>query len=61
MRTPALLGALLLAGCVTVDVQTPGEPLPPEVLRTRIEVRQYAEEFAQRVADAAAGTTAWLK
>jgi hypothetical protein len=53
MRTPALLGALLLAGCITVDVQTPGDPLPPGEVPTRIELRQYADDLTRRVAYAA--------
>jgi hypothetical protein len=51
------LGALLLGGCFSFSVQTPGEPLPPQEVRMRTETRQFAaqtSESVQRTADAIA-------
>ncbi|HEX5091974.1 MAG TPA: hypothetical protein VFV84_04710 [Burkholderiales bacterium] len=54
MRAALLAGALVaLAGCVTVDVKTPGTPLDPALLRTRVETRQFTADFTERVALAA--------
>ncbi len=55
MKALALAAALALAGCVSVEVQTPGKPLDPELLRTRVETRQFAADFTERVALAADG------
>jgi hypothetical protein len=44
------LAALALAGCVSFSLEVPGEPLPPEQLRARVETRQYAADFVERVA-----------
>lgn len=52
----AALGAvatLALAGCISFSLEVPGEPLPPEQLRARIETRQFAADFIERVARAA--------
>jgi hypothetical protein len=52
-----MLGALLVGGCFSFSVQTPGEPLPPQELRMRTETRQFAaqmSESVQRTADAIA-------
>jgi hypothetical protein len=52
----AVLGAvapLALSGCISFSLEVPGEPLPPEQLRARIETRQYAADFIERVARAA--------
>jgi hypothetical protein len=52
----AALGAvatLALAGCLSFSLQVPGEPLPPEQLQARIETRQFAADFVERVARAA--------
>jgi len=43
------LAALALTGCVSVALKLPGEPLPPEQLRTRVETRQFAADFIERV------------
>jgi hypothetical protein len=48
-----MLAALTLAACMSVAVKLPGEPLPPEQLRTRIETRQFATDFIERVTRAA--------
>jgi len=53
----SMLGALLLGGCFSFSVQTPGEPLPPQELRMRTDTRQFAAqmtESVQRTADAIA-------
>jgi hypothetical protein len=53
----SMLGALLLGGCFSFSVQTPGEPLPPQELRMRTDTRQFAaqmSESVQRTADAIA-------
>ena len=44
---------LALSGCISFSLEVPGEPLPPEQLRARIETRQYAADFIERVARAA--------
>lgn len=44
------VAALALPGCVSFSLEVPGEPLPPEQLRARIETRQYAADFIERVA-----------
>jgi len=52
----AALGAVAplgLWGCISFSLEVPGEPLPPEQLRARIETRQYAADFIERVARAA--------
>jgi hypothetical protein len=52
----AALGAvapLALSGCISFSLDGPGEPLPPEQLRARIETRQYAADFTERVTRAA--------
>ena len=52
----AALGAvatLALAGCLSFSLEVPGEPLPPELLHARIETRQFAADFVERVARAA--------
>ena len=52
----AALGAvapLALSGCISFSLDGPGEPLPPEQLRARIETRQYAADFIERVTRAA--------
>lgn len=52
----AALGAvatLSLGGCISFDLKLPGESLPPEQLRARIETRQYAADFIERVTRAA--------
>jgi hypothetical protein len=49
----AALGAvavLALPGCMSFSLEVPGEPLPPEQLRARVETRQYASDFIERVA-----------
>ena len=45
-----LVALLALAGCVSFTLDVPGEPLPPGQLRARIETRQYAADFIERVA-----------
>ena len=47
------VGTLALTGCISFDLKLPGESLPPEQLRARIETRQYAADFIERVARAA--------
>lgn len=47
---PGAVAALALAGCVSFSLEVPGEPLPPDQLRARIETRQYAADFIERVA-----------
>src|SRR3970282_4067 len=52
----AALGAvstLALGGCVSFTLDVSGEKLPPEQLRARIETRQYAADFIERVTRAA--------
>jgi hypothetical protein len=52
----AALGAvstLALGGCITLTLDVSGEKLPPEQQRARIETRQYAADFIERVARAA--------
>ena len=52
----AALGAvavLALAGCISFTLDVSGEKLPPEQQRARIETRQYAADFIERVARAA--------
>jgi hypothetical protein len=52
----AALGAvavLALAGCISFTLDVSGEKLPPEQLRARIETRQYAADFIERVTRAA--------
>jgi len=52
----ATLGAvstLALGGCVSFTLDVSGEKLPPEQQRARIETRQYAADFIERVARAA--------
>ena len=52
----AALGAiapLTLAGCISFTLDVSGEKLPPEQLRARIETRQYAADFTERVVRAA--------
>lgn len=44
---------LALGGCLSFSLEVPGEPLPPEQLRARIETRRYAADFIERVARAA--------
>jgi len=59
----AALGAaatLALGGCISLALDISGEKLPPEQLRARVETRQYATDFTERVvhaADAIAGGT----
>ena len=45
--------ALALAGCISLSLEAPGEPLSPEQLRGRIETRQFAADFIERVTRAA--------
>ena len=47
------VAALALAGCISLSLDVSGEPLPPEQLRARIETRQFAAEFIERVTRAA--------
>jgi hypothetical protein len=47
------VATLSLAGCISFDLKLPGESLPPEQLRARIETRQYAADFIERVTRAA--------
>ena len=52
----AALGAvstLALGGCISLTLDVSGEKLPPEQQRARIETRQYAADFIERVARAA--------
>jgi hypothetical protein len=52
----AALGAiapLTLAGCISFTLDVSGEKLPPEQLRARVETRQYAADFIERVVRAA--------
>lgn len=52
----AALGAvstLALGGCISFTLDVSGEKLPPEQLRARIETRQYAANFIERVTRAA--------
>jgi len=52
----AVLGAvtmLALAGCISLTLDISGEKLPPEQLRARVETRQYATDFTERVVRAA--------
>jgi len=52
----AALGAiapLTLSGCMSFTLDISGEKLPPEQLRARIETRQYATDFTERVVRAA--------
>lgn len=52
----AALGAvstLGLGGCISLTLDVSGEKLPPEQQRARIETRQYAADFIERVARAA--------
>ena len=49
----ALGAAVSLGGCISFDLKLPGESLPPEQLRARIETRQYAADFIERVTRAA--------
>jgi hypothetical protein len=45
-----VVATLALAGCISFRLQVPGEPLPPGQLLARIETRQYAADFVERVA-----------
>ena len=47
------VAALALAGCISLSLDVSGEPLPPEQLRARIETRQFAADFIERVTRAA--------
>jgi hypothetical protein len=47
------VATLALAGCISFTLEVPGEPLSPDQLRARIETRQYAADFIERVARAA--------
>jgi len=47
------VATLSLAGCISFDLKLPGESLPPEQLRARIETRQFAADFIERVTRAA--------
>lgn len=52
----AALGAFTtfaLGGCLSFTLDVTGEKLPPEQLRARIETRQYAADFTERVVRAA--------
>jgi hypothetical protein len=52
----AALGAIVpltLSGCISFTLDVSGEKLPPEQLRARIETRQYAANFIERVTRAA--------
>jgi hypothetical protein len=52
----AALGAiapLTLSGCISFTLDVSGEKLPPEQQRARIETRQYAANFIERVTRAA--------
>jgi len=49
----AALGAVAplgLWGCISFSLEVPGDPLPPDQLRARIETRQYAADFIEHVA-----------
>src|SRR5688572_1276048 len=48
-----VVATLALAGCISFSLEVPGDPLSPEQLRARIETRQYAADFIERVARAA--------
>jgi len=50
MSAAILLAVLALPGCVSFTLDVPGEPLPPGQLRARVETRQYAADFIERVA-----------
>ncbi len=52
---PALgaIALLTLAGCISFTLDISGEKLPPEQQRARIETRQYAADFIERVTRAA--------
>ena len=45
-----VVATLALAGCISFSLEVPGDPLPPDQLRARIETRQYAADFIERVA-----------
>jgi len=47
------VAALALTGCISLSLDVSGEPLPPEQLRARIETRQFAADFIERVTRAA--------
>jgi hypothetical protein len=47
------IAALALAGCISFSLDLQGDPLPPDLLRARIETRQYATDFTERVTRAA--------
>lgn len=54
------VAALGLAGCISFSLEVPGEPLSSDQLRARIETREYAADFVERVvraADAIASAT----
>jgi len=58
--TVGAVSTLALGGCVSFTLDISGEKLPPEQLRARIETRQYATDFTERVvraADTIAGST----
>jgi hypothetical protein len=48
-----VVSTLALGGCITLTLDVSGEKLPPEQLRARIETRQYAADFIDRVVRAA--------
>ena len=47
------VAAFALGGCISFTLDISGEKLPPEQLRARIETRQYAADFIERVTRAA--------
>jgi hypothetical protein len=48
-----VVSTLALGGCISLTLDVSGEKLPPEQLRARVETRQYAADFIERVVRAA--------